>query len=322
MAGTDVPSVKRWPLVLIASPAAVAIWSGWVGLGQLCGFGPIHPLPGIADGFTINTAITLPIGVEAYGAYALRAWLTSGTPGRAQRFAKASALGALALGMCGQIIYHLLSAAHAARAPWPVVMLVSCIPVITLGFGAALTHLLKAGVTDDATPAGSTGQRGLLSAAQQDAADVRAEIAAVRAARIGIQRDALDSDVREPGGGARTDTDEVPGPLDRDAVVASIAEEIRDAIEAGERWHPDYPAFMERTGRRRSWCEKAVRDARMTVLDSPEDRTGDAASPRTDGAAPGVRTEPGGAAGEPPTDDGPVGAAGDRTGELALAGAP
>ena len=49
-------------------------------------------------------------------------------------------------------------------------MLVSCIPVITLGFGAALTHLLKAGVTDDATPAGSTGQRGLLSAAQQDAA--------------------------------------------------------------------------------------------------------------------------------------------------------
>ncbi len=322
MAGTDVPSVKRWPLVLIASPAAVAIWSGWVGLGQLCGFGPIHPLPGIADGFTINTAITLPIGVEAYGAYALRAWLTSGTPGRAQRFAKASALGALALGMCGQVIYHLLSAVHAVRAPWPVVMLVSCIPVITLGFGAALTHLLKAGVTDDATPAGSTGQRGLLSAAQQDAADVRAEIAAVRAARIGIQREALDSDVREPGGGARTDTDEVPGPLDRDAVVASIAEEIRDAIEAGERWHPDYPAFMERTGRRRSWCEKAVRDARMTVLDSPEDRTGDAASPRTDGAAPGVRTEPGGAAGEPPTDDGPVGAAGDRTGELALAGAP
>ena len=80
MAGTDVPSVRRWPLVLIASPAAVAIWSGWVGLGELCGFGPIHPLPGIADGFAINTAITLPVGVEAYGAYALRAWLTPGTP--------------------------------------------------------------------------------------------------------------------------------------------------------------------------------------------------------------------------------------------------
>ncbi len=315
--------VRRWPLVLIAAPAAVAIWSGWVGLGGLCGFGPIHPLPGIADSLVINTPITLPVGVEAYGAYALRAWLTPGAPARAQQFARRSAIGALALGMCGQIIYHLLSAAHAARAPWPVVMLVSCIPVITLGFGAALTHLLKAGVTDDATPARPDGQRGLPSTVPDSAAagtDVRAETAAVRDARIGIQREeALQGAVREPGGGARTD--EAPGPLDRDAVVASIAEEIRDAIEAGERWHPDYPALMASTGRRRSWCEKAVRDARMTVLDSPEDRTDDAASPRTDGAAPGARTEPG-AAGEPRTDDDPDCAAGDRTGELVLAGAP
>ena len=107
-------AVRRWPLFLIASPAAVAIWSGWVGLGGLCGFGPIHPLPGIADGFTLNTAITLPVGVEAYGAYALRAWLTPGVAERARAFARKSAIGALALGMCGQVIYHLLDAAHAA----------------------------------------------------------------------------------------------------------------------------------------------------------------------------------------------------------------
>ena len=44
--------------------------------------------------------------------------------------------------MLGQVVYHLLSAVHAIRAPWPVVVLVSCLPVITLGFGAALTHLL------------------------------------------------------------------------------------------------------------------------------------------------------------------------------------
>ena len=97
--------LPRWPLFLIAAPAAVAIWSGWVGLGGLCGFGPIRPLPGIAGGFTINTAITLPVGVEAYGAYALRAWLTAGVPERAQSFARKSAIGALALGMCGQVIY-------------------------------------------------------------------------------------------------------------------------------------------------------------------------------------------------------------------------
>ena len=67
--------IRRWPLFLIAAPAAVAVWSGWVGLGTLCGFGVIHPLPGIWDGLRLNTAITLPIGVEAYGAYALGAWL-------------------------------------------------------------------------------------------------------------------------------------------------------------------------------------------------------------------------------------------------------
>ena len=45
--------------------------------------------------------------------------------------------------MLGQVVYHLLAAAGATRAPWPVVVLVSCLPVATLGFGAALTHLLR-----------------------------------------------------------------------------------------------------------------------------------------------------------------------------------
>ena len=135
--------LPRWPLFLIGSPAAVAVWSGWVGLGGLCGFGVIHPLPGIWDGLHLDTAITLPIGVEAYGVYALGAWLTPGTAEPARRFARGSAIGALLLGMAGQVIYHLLAAGHAARAPWPVVMLVSCMPVVALGFGAALTHLLR-----------------------------------------------------------------------------------------------------------------------------------------------------------------------------------
>ena len=219
------PSVKRWPLVLIASPAAVAIWSGWVGLGQLCGFGPIHPLPGIADSFTINTAITLPVGVEAYGAYALRAWLTSGTPERAQRFAKASALGALALGMCGQVIYHLLAAAHATRAPWPVVMLISCVPVVTLGFGAALTHLLREPVaapeaTAEAPPVDAPGVAEAAPEAVTDGpseaetggeAGLRAELARVRAARLAAQRDRLGGGDPDPDPGAAV-APEVTGP--------------------------------------------------------------------------------------------------------------
>ena len=139
MTGKRMP---RWPLALIAAPAAVAVWSGWVGLGQLCGFGVIHPLPGIWDAARLNTAITLPVGVEAYGAYALGAWLTPGTSERARTFARRSAVGAMCLGTLGQVAYHLLAAAHATRAPWPVVMLVSCLPVVALALGTALAHLL------------------------------------------------------------------------------------------------------------------------------------------------------------------------------------
>lgn len=163
---TSTRSFPRWPLAVIASPAAVAVWSGWVGLGSLCGFGIVHPLPGIADGFRLDTAITLPVGVEAYGAYALGAWLTPGTVPAARRFARWSAIGSLTLGMAGQVIYHLLAAVHAARAPWPVVVLVSCLPVLTLGFGAALTHLL-AGAD---SPAGQEAETSPVPASQPAAA--------------------------------------------------------------------------------------------------------------------------------------------------------
>jgi hypothetical protein len=135
---------RRWPLFLIAAPAAVSIWSGWVGLGGMCGFGLVHPLPGIVSGLRLDTAITLPVGVEAYGAYALGAWLGLPAGHPARKFARRSAIGSLVLGMLGQVAYHLLAAAHETRAPWPVVVAVSCMPVITLGFGAALTHLLRA----------------------------------------------------------------------------------------------------------------------------------------------------------------------------------
>lgn len=137
--------LSRWPLYLIATSAAVAIWSGWVGLGEMCGFGIIHPLPGIFPAFRLNMAITLPISVEAYGAYALGAWMSPASPPGARKFAKWSAFGALAYGAAGQIIYHLLAAAGAVRAPWPVVVVVSCMPVAVLGLAAGLTHLLRAG---------------------------------------------------------------------------------------------------------------------------------------------------------------------------------
>lgn len=134
---------RSWPVLLLALPAFVAIWSGWVGLGSLTGFGTVNPLPGTpwAD-WTLDTAITLPIGVETYAAYALNVWLSGHAPARATRFAKYSALGSLALGAAGQVTYHLMVAAGVVHAPWPITALVACLPVAVLGMGAALAHLV------------------------------------------------------------------------------------------------------------------------------------------------------------------------------------
>jgi hypothetical protein len=134
----------------------VAVWSGWVGIGQMTGFGQIHPLPGIWPSLHLDTAVTLPIGVEAYAAFALRVWLTASpaVSDRTRRFARRSAIAALVLGMAGQIAYHLLAQAGVSRAPWEVTTAVACLPVLVLGMGSALAHLLRS----DAAAAGTGDQ--------------------------------------------------------------------------------------------------------------------------------------------------------------------
>ncbi|HEX9541279.1 MAG TPA: hypothetical protein VGA04_24195 [Streptosporangiaceae bacterium] len=112
----------------------------------MTGFGQVHPLPGIWDSFQLDTAVTLPVGVEAYAAYALRAWLSASTAvsARTRKFARWSAIGSLLLGMAGQVAYHLLAQARETHAPWGITTAVSCLPVLVLGMGAALAHLLRA----------------------------------------------------------------------------------------------------------------------------------------------------------------------------------
>jgi hypothetical protein len=138
-------TVRTWPVWVLAAPAAVAIWSGWVGLGQMTGFGKINPLPGTPlASWELDTAITLPIGMEVYAAYALWVWLSGQAPEAAARFARLSAIGALALGAAGQVAYHLMAAAGWSRAPWWITTVVACLPVAVLGMGAALRHLIHA----------------------------------------------------------------------------------------------------------------------------------------------------------------------------------
>ena len=61
--------------------------------------------------------------------------------------------------MAGQVAYHLLAQAGAARAPWPVTTIVSCLPVLVLAMGTALAHMLRtdAGTAADAPDHGTGG---------------------------------------------------------------------------------------------------------------------------------------------------------------------
>ena len=96
--------------------------------------------------------------MEAYAAYALRAWLAAehAVSLRTRRFARWSALVSLALGMAGQVTYHLLAGAGVTRAPWAITTIVSCLPVLVLAMGTTLAHLLR----DDAAAARASGERG------------------------------------------------------------------------------------------------------------------------------------------------------------------
>ena len=157
-------AVRSWPLLVLAAPAAAEVWSGWVGIAQKTGFGLVSPLPGIWPSLHLDTAITLPVGVEAYAAYALRAWLArdQAISDRTRRFAKWSAICSFALGMAGQVAYHLMAQAGMARAPWAITTVVSCLPVLVLAMGTALAHMLRADAEATDTPDSRTGQPAVL----------------------------------------------------------------------------------------------------------------------------------------------------------------
>ena len=152
-------TTRSWPLLVLAVPAAAEVWSGWVGIAQQTGFGVVPLLPGIWSSLHLDTAVTLPVGVECYAAYALRAWLTSGhaISDRTRRFARWSAIYSFALGMAGQVAFHLMDQDRITRAPWGITTLVSCLPVLVLGMGTALAHMLREDAAAADQPDGPPG---------------------------------------------------------------------------------------------------------------------------------------------------------------------
>jgi hypothetical protein len=151
--------MRSWPLLVLAVPAAAEVWSGWVGIAQKTGFGVVPLLPGLWSSLHLDTAVTLPVGVECYAAYALRAWLANGhaISDRTRRFARWSAICSFALGMAGQVAFHLMDLDHVTRAPWGITTLVSCLPVLVLGMGTALAHMLREDAAAADPPDGWSG---------------------------------------------------------------------------------------------------------------------------------------------------------------------
>jgi len=108
-----------------------------------------------------------------------------------------------------------------------------------------------------------------------------------------------DPDGRTNGSGGTGESPPAAAETGRAALVAGLAEEIRGAIDAGDRWRPDYGALMTRTGYGRSWCEKAVREARTaafrTAAGDPAARTGTTSGAHGRTARPVLHAVDGGA---------------------------
>lgn len=179
----------RLPLWIIAAAAATTIFAGWVELGHLCGFGVVHPLPGTpAADVRVDLAVLLPLCVDAYAAVAVRHATAPGLPRRVRRFAAASAGVALVVGAAGQAGYHLLHAAGAERAPWPVTLAVSVLPVACWGAVAVLSHAVSQATTPVAGERDTVSQ-GLVP----DVADVDIDVADVDIAAPGRQLSLVDA---------------------------------------------------------------------------------------------------------------------------------
>jgi hypothetical protein len=52
-------SMRSWPLLVLAAPAAAAVLSGWVGIARMTGFGLVSPLPGMWPSLHLDSAFCL-----------------------------------------------------------------------------------------------------------------------------------------------------------------------------------------------------------------------------------------------------------------------
>ena len=116
-------------MLIAAASAAVASFTGLRGLALI-------------TGWPARLAWLLPVTLDAYAMTSARVWLASTTrAGRARRFARANAIGAIAASIAGNATYHSVTVGLMHITP-PIVVLVGAVPAAVLGFTAHL-HALR-----------------------------------------------------------------------------------------------------------------------------------------------------------------------------------
>ncbi|MEV4398315.1 DUF2637 domain-containing protein [Nonomuraea sp. NPDC049607] len=268
---------------VVAAAAVIASFTAQAGLGHLAGWDAALALPG---GIEISLSWLLPLCVDAYGAVATRITVNAKYSTETRKHALIHAVGAVVVSIIGNAIYHALEAGvlHLGSSRWVLVVAVSMVPPVALG---ALAHLMALCARDDTTEPASESVPAASPARTDNAptanpsrpTSVREEPVrveqvtrvphtprtgpaprAVAAARTGVVELAT----------VRADRTERAERVDRTAFIAELARQIRTTEADGSQWEPDYDDLETRSGYRRSWCEKAVRDARaLAAHDQP-----------------------------------------------------
>ncbi|MDP9864029.1 MULTISPECIES: hypothetical protein [Streptosporangium] len=279
-------------IAVVALAALVSSASALAGLAKLAAWGD-------------QLALLLPVMVDAYGITSTRIWLSKSTrSARVRKHAAGNATAAIVMSVVGNVVYHAIEAGALHLPAWVLVVAVSVVPPITIGL---LSHLvaLRSG---DTVPAPA--------ATEQESQPVRTEplprteevSPAVSAPALAVASDAPRAIASAPTESPRTEVVELAsvradrtakqpatpyGRMDRGAFIAGLIAEIWQAEVEGRTWEPDYPVLEERSGYRRSWCEKAVREAReFAASDTPSPITAEALALVATGTAPADLTEP------------------------------
>jgi len=131
-----------WVTAGIAVSATAALVSSFSGLRALA----------IATGWSVYLAPLLPLCIDSYATTAVRVWLGSGALAlRARRFARANALGAIALSVGGNAAWHLI-AARLLSVNWVLVVAVGSLPPLILGQVTHLAALMRHPTNPEAAP--------------------------------------------------------------------------------------------------------------------------------------------------------------------------